>query len=698
MRDRVRRARRGGALPGPEWVRNRLGAAFAVLLLLVVGLVVASALVARDLHDGVRRRLVDDALPLRHAVFDLQTRLLDEETAVRGFLVTGREAGLGPYRTGRVAVARDLLVLRPRAARHAHIAELLGELEPEIAAVQAFFAHEVALVRRGPAGQRAAQAQVERGRALFDRLRASSGTLLDASDQLVTQAVRAQDRRYRDLLVLLGVVGGAAVLLVLLLALRVPRRILALVRAERAARERSERLEAAEHASRERAERLDEVAAALSSAITPAEIAAVCLDAGGAALEAQRGWLGLLDPAGRALRLAGQRGYPEDLVARWAEVPVEADAPAADVVRSRQAIFLASREQIAERYPALVPVLARTGDEAWAVLPLPGGPAGAEGPLGPSGLRSPARPRGLGALLLAFDHPVEFDAAERRLAREIAERCSRALERGREYELQRHAAETLQRGALPEVLPAVEGLELAAVYAAGAEALEVGGDWYDAFTVPGRGEVAVVVGDVVGKGVEAASTMARLRNALRAYALDGTEPAAVLGRLDELWTRDPPTYATAVLASLDLASLRLRLAVAGHPPPLLLPAHGEPRFLDEPRGTPLGATLGGGFRQAELQLGPGDALVLYSDGLVEARDLSIDVGLQRLRDAAWELRGAPLDVLVPQVVARCLEGRRQVDDVVVLAVRVARLDGGAEGGPAGGPDDVSTAERPSPAV
>lgn len=224
--------------------------------------------------------------------------------------------------------------------------------------------------------------------------------------------------------------------------------------------------------------------------------------------------------------------------------------------------------------------------------------------------------------------------------------------------------DTVQRTLLLEALPKVPGVELAARYVPG-EGDAVGGDWYDVFWLPG-GRIAVAVGDVAGHGLGSAPAMAQLRHGLRAYLLKEDDPGAALDRLDELVRHLlPDDLASLVVADLDPATGRMRVANAGHLPPVLVRG-GVGELLATARGPALGVVPGFGYGHADLQLDPGDALLLFTDGLVERRREGIDVSLERLRSAA--------SALPPDLEDACdavLSMAPGSDDVTLLALRRA---------------------------
>ena len=278
-----------------------------------------------------------------------------------------------------------------------------------------------------------------------------------------------------------------------------------------------------------------------------------------------------------------------------------------------------------------------------------------------------ARGRSLGALTIcAAQGPHGVAVLSRADAREIAGRAALALDNALLYERERDVSHTLQLGLLGGALPTFEHAVVASAYRPGTAALEVGGDWYDAFLLE-SGAVALVVGDVVGHGLEAAVAMGQLRGAVSALA-QSSDPEGLLQRLDA-FVETVPSAATATLAyvELDPVTGEIHYACAGHPPPLVLSPDGRRRFLWDGRSAPLGSLLGQDRGAAVDRLEEGETLVLYTDGLVERRTASIDVGLERLADAA---RRRPLGApgLPDDICDALLDRERQDDDVCVLTL------------------------------
>ncbi|WP_330276077.1 SpoIIE family protein phosphatase [Lentzea sp. NBC_00516] len=231
---------------------------------------------------------------------------------------------------------------------------------------------------------------------------------------------------------------------------------------------------------------------------------------------------------------------------------------------------------------------------------------------------------------------------------------------------ERAAATLLQESLLPTRLPSTEGWEFAARYVPGAES-GVGGDWYDVFELPGD-RIGVVIGDVVGSGLPAAVVMGRLRSALRAYALDYADPAEVLGKLDRKASHfEHDTMATVAYAVIDTASHNMRIAVAGHLPPVLATPEGEARFVDVHVDPPIGFDLGStGRHDTEFDVPPGTLIVLYTDGLVERREHDLDTGLERLRGA---VTSTDPETACITIMATMIGDQPAADDTALVAIR-----------------------------
>ncbi|MFF3020912.1 SpoIIE family protein phosphatase [Streptomyces sp. NPDC057939] len=258
-----------------------------------------------------------------------------------------------------------------------------------------------------------------------------------------------------------------------------------------------------------------------------------------------------------------------------------------------------------------------------------------------------------------------FDEQDGVLIDELVARAALNIDNARMYTTQRQAARTLQRSLTNSALPEVPGLELTGRYLPASDH-DVGGDWFDVIQLP-RGRTGLVIGDVMGHGIHAAAVMGQLRTAVRTLAREDVPPARLLRSLDAVVADlGEDEMATCVYAVHDPATGGCVIARAGHPPPAVAAADGTVTFLDGPSGTPLG-TGGQDFRTEEVPLPPGSLLVLYTDGLIEARDRDLDEGMERLgRALRWAAQ--PLEELCDGILTQLLPSAPQ-DDVAVLLAR-----------------------------
>jgi anti-sigma regulatory factor (Ser/Thr protein kinase) len=245
-----------------------------------------------------------------------------------------------------------------------------------------------------------------------------------------------------------------------------------------------------------------------------------------------------------------------------------------------------------------------------------------------------------------------------------------AIENARLFH-QRRIVEALQSTLIPARPPAIAGLTLAASYRPAAMGGGIGGDWYDAFVLAG-GQVALVIGDVMGHGIGAAALMAQIRTGLRAYALEGRSPAGVVEQLNRLaMSLSPNQMTTLAYVVLDLDGERLYAVSAGHLPPLVLRPGGEPTILPVEGDPPLGVTSAATYRQHEFELPAGSTVVLVTDGGVEVRGEPLDRGLRRLGKLL--AREPDLDRLCEAIARGDIGARPAEDDVAVLAAHFATL-------------------------
>ncbi|GAA0364556.1 hypothetical protein GCM10009530_12840 [Microbispora corallina] len=407
-----------------------------------------------------------------------------------------------------------------------------------------------------------------------------------------------------------------------------------------------------------RTARLQGATAQLAEALTVEQVVQVIIDVGRTALAADHSAVALLDPDRATLKVINSGGIPdapgEEIELSHANVmtmavnsrrPVFAEAPAS--LRTLLVDAGAEEDHIGA-------FLSHTDERAWVGLPLL------------------AAGRALGALRFSFTRTQKISQEDGVFLEALAGQCALAVERATLFEREHRTAETLQRSLLPDRLPVVRGLVLSQRFRSGSRHVQVGGDWYDAFVLQ-DGRVAAVVGDVMGKGVKAAAGMGRIRNAMRALALTNPPPAAVLTGLDRVFeaTEEEEQVTTLAYMVVEPSTGEGTLALAGHPPPLLVSPQGVGLLHETEPGTPLGWATS--RKQFRFCVPPGHTAVLYSDGLVENRKRGLDAGLRELSSSVAE---APPEVvssphmLLDFLVDRMLSGYEQDDDVTVLAVHV----------------------------
>ena len=277
----------------------------------------------------------------------------------------------------------------------------------------------------------------------------------------------------------------------------------------------------------------------------------------------------------------------------------------------------------------------------------------------------------VGCLRLALPAGGSFSPTERSLLQDAADRAALAIRRAQLHEEEHRIAVELQRGLIPKSLPEVPGVTLAASYEVAGIGVQVGGDWYDAFAMT-DGRLGIVVGDVTGRGIRAASAMGQLRTLTRAFALAGEgrrTPGQALTLLNQhqLALGDDHLF-TIIYAILDPARGTIAWANGGHPPPLLLASDGSCRYVEGGNG--LMGVEDKSYETFEESIDPSSTIVLYTDGLIERRGESLDAGLERLARAAC---GGPEEpaALRDHILAALLEPAGQrYDDVTAVVARL----------------------------
>jgi phosphoserine phosphatase RsbU/P len=270
----------------------------------------------------------------------------------------------------------------------------------------------------------------------------------------------------------------------------------------------------------------------------------------------------------------------------------------------------------------------------------------------------------LGVLHVGRLRHEPFAAHDEDLLKVVAERVAGAIQAQR-LAVEQAAATLLERSLLPTRLPRCEGLELAAQHVTRDDRI-IGGDWYDVFTVP-SGALWIVIGDVAGQGLPAAVVMGRVRSAVRAYALVGDSPAEVLELADRKCQHfEVGAMVTAICAASVPPYEDWQIATAGHPPPILAMQGERPSLVELPLAPPLGAAPGIERSAATVTLLPGALMLLYTDGLIERRGESLDVGFARLRAS---LRPDPPRDACRQVLHDLVGSASPGDDIALVAIR-----------------------------
>ncbi|RSN68790.1 diguanylate phosphodiesterase [Actinomadura sp. WAC 06369] len=347
----------------------------------------------------------------------------------------------------------------------------------------------------------------------------------------------------------------------------------------------------------------------------------------------------LLDRQNRFLVATAARGIEEE-VSQAAHVPL-GEGFAGRVAAERRPVYIADVPSANVFNPLLVQRGLRS---------LLGVPLVVEGSL-------------LGVLHVGTLAPRRFTAEETEFVQLAAGRAAMAV-RYQVSRAEREAALELQRGLAPTALPALPGLELAARYRPGRAS--VGGDWYDVFVLP-SGEIGVVMGDVAGHGLGAAVVMGRLRSALRAYALETSDPAEVLHKLNQKVVHfEPDATATVLYGVCDAGLTRMRLASAGHWPPVIALPGRTARPVEMKSGVLIGLGADVPRTATTVDLTPGAVLCFYTDGLVERRGESVTDGIAALCGAAY---AGPPEAVGAAVMAAMIGRQLPEDDVALLVLR-----------------------------
>jgi serine phosphatase RsbU (regulator of sigma subunit) len=410
----------------------------------------------------------------------------------------------------------------------------------------------------------------------------------------------------------------------------------------------------AEHAA-ERTAALQRVTAALAEALSPEEVARIIIEQGCATTGASSAWVAVLDDTETTLDLLLETGYEPDLRESLRSVRLDADLPLAEAVRSRKPLFVSSREELVQRYPMLKEGGERLGLGGLAALPLA------------------TKARRFGGVLFGFPGSRPFGPEERSFLRALSQQCSLALERSNLYRERDYIARTLQQALLPPEVPQIPGMEVAARYRPAGEGNEVGGDFYDVFWA--LGGWGLVVGDVRGKGPDAAAVMGMIRHSIRAAALQERLPSGILRVVNDALRQQPgeDRFATLTYVRVEAAGAGVQATVCsgGHPLPILLQRDGTVRTLGRP-GMLLGPFADPSLVDHRAALSPGDTLVLYTDGVTERRSGGSFFGEQRLLDLVRQSVGLTAKEIADRIEheVEALGPEEPRDDIAILATRV----------------------------
>ncbi|WP_370102813.1 SpoIIE family protein phosphatase [Streptacidiphilus sp. MAP12-20] len=368
--------------------------------------------------------------------------------------------------------------------------------------------------------------------------------------------------------------------------------------------------------------------------------------------------LAMLAAEAGQLHVLGHRGYPDPAVVdRFEGMPLSAPTPGAHALATGTAGFYESRRELEEQYPARVPT--PDGMAAWAYLPLI------------------ASGRSVGTCVFAYAKPHRFSDDERGILTSLGGLIAQALERAQLYDTKNQLAHGLQAALLPETLPRLPRLEVAARYLPATRGMDIGGDFYDLITTTGSRDgrdAAAVIGDVQGHNVTAAGLMGQVRTAVRAYTALGQSPDQVLASTNRLLLDlNSQLLASCLYLHLDTARHRAWAARAGHPLPLLRDPEGRVRVLDLPGGPLLGIDTAATYPVTEIALPPGSLLALYTDGLIEAPGVDLDAALAELARELSPAGALSLDLLSDALI-RHHPDRPRSDDTALLLLRTKDSD------------------------
>jgi serine phosphatase RsbU (regulator of sigma subunit) len=417
----------------------------------------------------------------------------------------------------------------------------------------------------------------------------------------------------------------------------------------------------------DRARRMHAFTAALASALTVKAIVEAA-EAGISAFGADS--LIMVAERDGQLKVEAACGLSEDIVDALSGLRSYRPAPISVAIQFAAPVYISSPEIFAEDFPHLISRLGDCATQAWVALPVRDSSGN------------------VGACLFGFPEAHEFPAEEKAQLFAASALLALSLERARMHEFQGALAAELQRGVLPRGKLSAMGLTIATRYSPATSGVEIGGDFYDVVQLV-DGRVALVIGDVEGHNLIAASLMGRLRTTVHAYAREGHGPAEVMARanqwLVDLNANDPnlALFATCCFVVVNPATRELAICRAGHPPALVVPPGARPRVLDCDAGLPLGVDADTEYATTQVIVEPGSILVLTTDGLMVA-DSADEHSLSSLIAVLPFGSADDLEVLADDLVSLPRRQTRHGDDVAVLLARVEPSTGNGAA-PAGSP-------------
>ena len=623
----LRRTSRDGTRRGLALVR--LG------YFLVVGIIVVAVLpfTIDTLHavTTLQRQLS----PAEEDARTLAAAASDEESGIRGYLITEDDTFLSSFVTGSQEANQSIARLHRLSLHRNERAALdatttsLGDWRTQSALV------DIADTRAGNVAKARSMVATATGRRLFENFREKISQFVSLIETRAANQRRALHRDSELAIFALLIASAVGIFSASVVRRRIRRSI-----------------EGEEQRLREQLALADiqRLAGLLAASRSPEDVGRIGVREAARVLGAEGAHLWMNSDRERLVLV----GSTDSLAAAGAAPGVLArsddNAPAV-ALRTNEAAFFASRGEYAHAYPDWVSVIDVVGALASAVVPTSG------------------QHDAVGVLEVFYDTEHHFSQMQRTALLLVAGQLGRALERAQTRDREYAAAERLQQSLLGPRLP-VPGVGHTTRYLPATSAVNIGGDWHNAQRLPG-GRVLIAIGDVVGRGLEAATVMGQMRAAVSACAPRCETPAELLVCLDEFAGLIPgATSTTVALAFVDTESETLSYICAGHPPPIVVSPEGHIRLLNDATTWPLALKPARSETLGHTVAFPAGSLVLlYSDGLVERRHETLDVGIDRVVHALTDGWNLPLDALCDRVLSNVLPEQSRDDDLAMLALR-----------------------------